>query len=391
MNLFTNKWLHTIFACSIICCTSVYADKNKTKSRTPGFLFSESDRLLVGELPVSVVPLREEVMKAGLSGEIVLERPAGRFKVKAGQELGGIDLEKFKIQEKLLEIEEALLEELKMPQEALQRASEKNQLEERLAKLNAEIAILEKFMSDPQIYAKLSMQNDNLDRTPEESMASTQEELNKTKEMLSEMLELHQTDRLEKLRVEETQLKFENQKLQFEARKREVFLTAPFDGEVEILFPYFMDRPNYVAAGTELARITDKSLVFADLPVLDSDWRLIPKNLLHLEVDSARGPLRGRYHSRTQVSLQGQSKLCYRFVFTGEDSEALEPLFGGTVPGKLYCQLEEKRTLVPKFFLIAINPKLFREQGWPALISKMFPEFVLDREGLNHLALKKIP
>ena len=67
MNLFTNKWLHTIFACSIICCTPVYADKNKTKSRTPGFLFSESDRLLVGELPVSVVPLREEVMKAGLS------------------------------------------------------------------------------------------------------------------------------------------------------------------------------------------------------------------------------------------------------------------------------------------------------------------------------------
>ena len=205
------------------------------------------------------------------------------------------------------------------------------------------------------------------------------------------MLKLHQTDRLEELRVAETQLKFENQKLQFEARKREVFLTAPFDGEAEILFPYFMDRPNYVAAGTELARITDKSLVFADLPVLDSDWRLIPKNLLHLEVDSAKGPLRGRYHSRTQISLQGQSKLCYRFAFSGKDSEALEPLFGGTVPGKLYCQLEEKRTLVPKFFLIAINPKLFREQGWPALIAKMFPEYILDREGLNHLALKKAP
>ena len=354
-------------------------------------MFPNAKRILVGELPVSVVPLREEVVKAGVSGEIVLHNPAGKYAVKAGQDLGGIDLEKFRVQEKLLEIEEALLVELKKPQEALLRASEKTQLEEKLAKLNAEIAILEKFMADPQIYSKLNLGKDELNRTPEESMAVTQAELNKTKEMLSEMLELHRTDRLEKLKVSEIDLKFKSQKLQFEDRKREVFLSAPFAGEVEVLYPYFSDRSNFVSAGTELFRITDKSMVFADLPVLDSDWRLLPKDSIHLEVNSAKGPVRGRYHSRTQVSWQGQSKLCYRFSFKGEDSQALEPMFGGSVPGRLFCELEEERRMVPKFFLITFNPELFREGGWPALIDRMMPGYLLDRVGLNHLALKQKP
>ena len=322
----------------------VEAQKNPLES-----MFPNAKRILVGELPVSVVPLREEVVKAGVSGEIVLHNPAGKYTVKAGQDLGGIDLEKFRVQEKLLEIEEALLVELKKPQEALLRASEKTQLEEKLAKLNAEIAILEKFMADPQIYSKLNLGKDELNRTPEESMAVTQAELNKTKEMLSDMLELHKTDRLEKLKVSEIDLKFKSQKLQFKDRKREVFLSAPFAGEVEVLYPYFSDRTNFVSAGTELFRITDKSMVFADLPVLDSDWRLLPKESIHLEVNSAKGPVRGRYHSRTQISFQGQSKLCYRFSFKGRIRRHWSLCLGVQYPGAYFVSLRMNGGWFPSF------------------------------------------
>ena len=47
-------------------------------------------------------------------------------------------------------------------------------------------------------------------------------------------------------------------------------------------------------------------------------------------------------------------------------------MFGGSVPG-LFCELEDERRMVPKFFLITFNPELFREGGWPALIDLDMP------------------
>ena len=73
-----------------------------------------------------------------------------------------------------------------------------------------------------------------------------------------------------------------------------------------------------------------------DLPVLDSDWRLLPKSR-STWVNSAKGWF-GADITLGRRFLAGKAS-CYRFSFKGEDSEALEPMFGGSVPGTYFVSL----------------------------------------------------
>ena len=87
----------------------------------PAEIFKESERILVGEIPVTVIPRREYLMKAGATGEITLTHGLGKIHYRAGEQLGGIDLEAFSLQKELLEIEEALIMDRRLPQAQIQK------------------------------------------------------------------------------------------------------------------------------------------------------------------------------------------------------------------------------------------------------------------------------
>ena len=52
------------------------------------------------------------------------------------------------------------------------------------------------------------------------------------------MLSYADSVRKEELELGEIKKKFELRKMQFEMRMQEAYLTVPFDGEIEFLFPY---------------------------------------------------------------------------------------------------------------------------------------------------------
>ena len=79
-----------------------------------------------------------------------------------------------------------------------------------------------KFMADPQIYSKLNLGKDELNRTPEETWRLPRQSSIRPKRCFPICLNC-KTDRLEKLKSRD-RLKFKSQKLQFKDRRS--FLSA---------------------------------------------------------------------------------------------------------------------------------------------------------------------
>ena len=78
--------------------------------------FRESSRILVGKLPIRVAPRREYLIKAGASGLIELYVPPKPGNFKAGDRLGGIDVQRLELDEELMTLSESLLKEKEIPQ-----------------------------------------------------------------------------------------------------------------------------------------------------------------------------------------------------------------------------------------------------------------------------------
>ena len=97
--------------------------------------FRETGRILVGKLPAMVTPFREYTLKAGASGEIEMYVPVKTENYEAGHRLAGIDAERLKLDQELMDISEVLLDEKEIPQWHLQRKSQIEQLEGQLTKL----------------------------------------------------------------------------------------------------------------------------------------------------------------------------------------------------------------------------------------------------------------
>ena len=69
------------------------------------------------------------------------------------------------------------------------------------------------------------------------------------------MLSYVESVRKEELELGEIKKKFELRKMQFEMRMQEAYLTVPFDGEIEFLFP--RRGKNYIQAGMDVALVRD--------------------------------------------------------------------------------------------------------------------------------------
>lgn len=349
-------------------------------------LFKESQRLLMGEIPVNLSPRREYIMKSGASGELKLKHGLRKVSYRAGEQLGGIDLEAFALQKELLAIEEALIMDRKLPQARMQKDTELAQYKKNLLRLDAEMKLTGRFLDDPEFYQQVYPTEES--EAPRiEDLNETLRELKASKGRIARMMTYLESGRFEELEIAEIEKQMKAKRIQFEKRELEVLLTVPFDGEVQILFPYIEGESNFVPAGLEIAKLRDFNQIFADAPILNSKLRLIPKSSLELEVLGANGPLIGRYKESLQMTGSGAPKLIYRFVFPTDRIVELRPLLDGTVEGKLFLKLSAPYIQVPKFLLVATNPEVFRARGWPGIVESALPGYRLESVGLNEVAV----
>ena len=351
--------------------------------------FRESSRILVGKLPIMVTPRREYVIKAGASGLIELYVPPKPGNFKAGDRLGGIDVQRIELDKELMNLSESLLKEKEIPQWHLQRKAQVDQLTTQLTTLEGERELAENMLADPKKYEDLFKGMRKGREMGGRSIEEYLEELKSHQKQLKEILAFIESDRKEELELGELVKKFELRKMQFALRQKEAYLTVPFDGRVSFVFPYVSGEKNYVVLGTELALIRDLNEISGQVPILDSRWRLLEKSRLELEVTVANGVALAKYAKSFKKDLSGSENLVYSFLFDRSDNQGLMNHMAGTVEGKLFYNFGRKARLVPKFLLVSLDPEVFRKEGWKGLVKRFVPDYELLRVGLQSVALVK--
>ena len=351
--------------------------------------FRESSRILVGKLPIRVAPRREYLIKAGASGLIELYVPPKPGNFKAGDRLGGIDVQRLELDEELMTLSESLLKEKEIPQWHLQRKAQVDQLTTQLTTLEGERELAENMLADPQKYKDLFKGMRKGREMGGRSIEAYLDELKSHQKQLKEILAFIESDRKEELEIGELVKKFELKKMQFELRRKEAYLTVPFDGRVSFVFPYVTGEKNYVVMGTEMALVRDMKEMFGQVPILDSRWRLLEKSKLELEVAVPKGVAVATYSSSFKKDLSGTENLIYSFLFDPSGNQGLMNQMSGTVEGKLFYDFGQKARLVPKFLLVSRGPEVFRKEGWQGLVDRFVPGYELLYVGLQSVALAR--
>ena len=363
-------------------------EKNRALTLNPTG-FRESDRLLIGKVSLKVTPLREYTMKAGSTGLFELDVPYQSAFFKLGDRLGGIDTARLEIDQELMSLSESMLKEKDIPQWHLQRRSQIEQFENQLAKIEGERSLAEQMLANPEKYRELFQASKKDDVNQTEDLKTYLQTLATHENQVKEMLSFVQSERKEELELGEIKKKFELRKMQFDMRMQEAYLTVPFDGELDFLFPYVVGEKNYIQAGMDVALLRDVRELYGQVPILDPDWRMYPKNRLELEVKSTRGMVIGKYSKSISKDVSGGEELIYSFQFNPQDNLALRNQLGGRTEGTMNLKLTRAGHMVPKFLLVSLNPDIFRREGWSGLVANVCPEYELLEVGLYSIAIAK--
>ncbi|MBT3666490.1 MAG: hypothetical protein HN548_03355 [Opitutae bacterium] len=363
--------------------------KNRSQTLNPTG-FKESDRLLIGKVSLKVTPLREYKMKAGSTGLFELEVPYKSASFKLGDRLGGIDTARLEIDQELMRLSESMLKEKDIPQWHLQRRSQIEQFENQLAKIEGERSLAEQMLANPEKYRELFQSSNRADVNQTEELKTYLKTLSTHEQQVKEMLIFVESERKEELELGELKKKFELRKMQFDMRMQEAYLTVPFDGELDFLFPYVEGEKNYIQAGMDVAILRDLRELNGQVPIMDPDWRLYPKNRLELEVKSPRGNIVGKYSKSTSKEVSGGDELIYSFKFDPQDNLALKNQLRGRTDGTIYLRLIKPAHMVPKFLLVSLNPEIFRRDGWSGLVEDVCSGYELLDVGLYSIAITKM-
>jgi hypothetical protein len=363
--------------------------KNRSQTLNPTG-FKESDRLLIGKVSLKVTPLREYKMKAGSTGLFELDVPFKSASFKLGDRLGGIDTARLEIDQELMRLSESMLKEKDIPQWHLQRRSQIEQFENQLAKIEGERSLAEQMLANPEKYRELFQSSNRADVNQTEELKTYLKTLSTHEQQVKEMLIFVESERKEELELGELKKKFELRKMQFDMRMQEAYLTVPFDGELDFLFPYVEGEKNYIQAGMDVAILRDLRELNGQVPIMDPDWRLYPKNRLELEVKSPRGNIVGKYSKSTSKEVSGGDELIYSFKFDPQDNLALKNQLRGRTDGTIYLRLIKPAHMVPKFLLVSLNPEIFRRDGWSGLVEDVCSGYELLDVGLYSIAITKM-
>ena len=363
----------------------IYAHKKFNPSA-----FKMENKVLVGEVRFKIIPLREDILKAGFSGLIELEVPYQDAFYEMGKRLGGIDIKRLALDQELMDLSESLMKEKDIPQWHLQRRSRIEQLENQLTKIEGERSLTRQMLDNPEKYEKIFKGLGAVDNNQKMELESYLESLFIHEKQIKEILSYANSERKKELELGQIIKKFELRKMQFDQRIYQSYLTLPFSGEVEFLFPYLEGEENYIQAGMDVAVVRDMRELHGHVPILDPEWRLFDENLLELVVKTRKGRVVGKYSRSFSQNISSKDELIYSFTFDSSDNMSLRAQMGGTTEGFLYHKLSRPAHMVPKFLLVSLDPDTFRNESWKGLVKKICSDYEILEVGLYSIALAKI-
>ena len=363
----------------------IYAHKKFNPSA-----FKMENKVLVGEVRFKIIPLREYILKAGVSGLIELEVPYQDAFYEMGKRLGGIDIKRLELDQELMDLSESLMKEKDIPQWHLQRRSRIEQLENQLTKIEGERSLTRQMLDNPEKYEKIFKGLGAVDNNQKMELESYLESLFIHEKQIKEILSYANSERKKELELGQIIKKFELRKMQFDQRIYQSYLTLPFSGEVEFLFPYLEGEENYIQAGMDVAVVRDMRELHGHVPILDPEWRLFDENLLELVVKTRKGRVVGKYSRSFSQNISSKDELIYSFTFDSSDNMSLRAQMGGTTEGFLYHKLSRPAHMVPKFLLVSLDPDTFRNESWKGLVKKICSDYEILEVGLYSIALAKI-
>ena len=349
--------------------------------------FKEKNRILVGEVRFKITSLREYILKAGTTGLLELDVPYEDSFYEMGKRLGGIDVKRLELDQELMDLSESLMNEKDIPQWHLQRRSRIEQLENQLTKIEGERSLTKEMMENPLKYQKIFQGLGNGDANQTMELELYLESLSSHEAEIKEILSYANSQRKEDLELGQMIKKFDLRKMQFDQRIHQSYLTMPFSGEVEFLFPYLEGEDNYIQTGMNVAVVRDMRELHGQVPILDPDWRLFEEKNLELSVKTRQGSAVGQFLRSYSQNVSSKDELVYSFKFDPDDHGSLRSQMGGKTEGSLYYKLPRPARLVPKFLLVSINSEVFRNSGWDGLIEKLLPEYEILQVGLYTVAI----
>jgi hypothetical protein len=368
---------------------SMFATDQLSAQKLDPSNFKKSDRVLIGKVSLRITPLREYKMQAGATGLLELYVPYEKASYATGKRLGGVDTEKLELDQDLMDTSESLLTEKDIPQWHLQRRSKIEQLETQLTKIEAERAMTKQMLENPEKYKKIFQGLGTEESNQTEELGSYLKSLSIHEDEIKTMLRYESSERKEELELGQMLKKFELRKMQFDQRIHQSYLTVPFAGEVDFLFPYIEGEENYIQAGMEVAVIRDMRELHGNVPIIDPDWRLYEKNFLELMVKTRKGNAVGRYLRSFTENISSKEELVYSFKFDAGDNESLRSQMGGTTEGSLFYKLPRFAHMVPKFLLVSLDSETFRDSGWNGVVEKLLPQYEILEVGLYSIAIAR--
>lgn len=361
--------------------------RSQTVEKEHGYRVAE--RLLIAEVPVSLVPRREYAIAAPESGVIELFEPTNKTFHQAGTQLGGVNLQRIEADEKLLSLEETRFKAKEIPEWHLTQLKRNENLERQLETLNAQMILIDEILAAPEDFEAIVDYTAESGGAQQTQLKANIAELEEQLTQVEAVIAYAGSEQPEKLELEAQRIQLELKRTRFDDRYREAHLTVPFDGVVELHYPYVEGEVNYVTAGQKIATVRDLKQVYAAMPVLDSNWRQIAIDQLEITVGTAEGKKDGRFLKQIVEINSGREGVIYFFDFADADYPALTGVVGGEINGWVYQLLDEKCLIVPKLEIVAKSPESFKKGGWVGLVETVMPGHRFVDKGLNAIAISR--
>lgn len=346
------------------------------------------DRILVADMKIRIIPKREFRLKSDASGllELYVDPTIGNY--DAETKIGGVNTERLKLDSAILEIEEELLGQKDIPEWHLSSERHHSQLKKARLELLSEYDFLKSVQKNPDEYASILSDLAGSSEELEKILSERVSELEEHMEKIDQALSYAKSDKKKELEIGMIQKKHALKKIQFKERYDSSYLIVPFKGQVQFTYPYVEGEKNYVGAGTEVAVVRDLTEIYAQVPMLDSDWRLYDKGRLFVSVRTSQGLKEGHYAYSTTQDVLGEEQVLYYFRFPKEDSKSLQGLFGGVVNASLNYRLDPPAHIVPKFALVMKSSAKFEDDGWQGVLKGISDDLKLQFVGLNAVAVE---
>jgi hypothetical protein len=353
--------------------------------------FPTARQIHLGSVPVRVLPANFQKVKSPMAGRLFIRAGAGGGRVAEGDIWAEFEPERLRMEREALDLAERLLEEKEKPGFRLEQSEARVQLENRLADMERQQAMLAKILEEPEL-AELYLQEEGQDGGDTATIEAMGARLAGQVDVMRETLEYVGTPRQADLELKILELRMRQQLMDLERREQESRLRMPFTGEIQWQFAIpenHVETGIQVDAGMEIASLLDYGRLQVRMVMRRVDWRILPVETLHLrfKVSTIARPLEARFVKRSTAEVLGREELVYDFQFEAEDVEFARPLVGGTLMAELRADLGREARLVPKMELVLAAPETFREHGWVDAIPKLAPRWRTHTIGQNELAL----